>query len=183
MPTTSEVRLRSSLAANASLGFSDPGVFRVGGQHFTTKLGGTTSVGTTFKLLAPTYDRSTDLFPFVKCTYTRGQTEYAKRRTGEEVIVGEWNNGNLIPTRNGETYYGQNRSEWLLEVPSLVSLQLKNAKGKWVATGPGQLKMLPSSSLTLEATDGIEEYPSLSRLRNFATLRHNEQAPLTLEEK
>ena len=109
MPTKSEVRLRASLEANASIRFSNSGAAYIGAQQLTTKLGGTTRVGKLFKQLAPTYDRSPDLFPFIKGTYTRGQTEYAKLRTGGQVILGTWFYGNLQPTNKWEKYYGQLR--------------------------------------------------------------------------
>ena len=183
MPTKSEFHVRASLEANASIRFSNSGAAYIGAQQLTTKLGGTTRVGKLFKQLAPTYDRSPDLFPFIKGTYTRGQTEYARRRTGEEVIVGTWRNGNLTPTRLGDTYYGQFRQEFILDIPVLRYPQLRGRGGRFITTGPPHIQMLPLSSLTLEGTAGIREYRSASRLRSIATVRHNEQAPVSREEK
>ena len=60
---------------------------------------------------------------------------------------------------------------------------LENGIDTIITTGPPHLQMLPLSSLTLEGTAGIREYRSASRLRSIATVRHNEQAPVSREEK
>ena len=185
MPPKYQERIRASLEANASIAYSDRNVPRLGGVQLASSRGVPTRAGRFFKQLAPTYNRSTALDPWIRGTYTRGQREYAKRLSGEEVIVGNWSFGNLLPTiKNGESYYGQFREEYLLEVPVLRYPTLRDSKGRWIDTGgPAQLQMLPLSSLTLEGTDGIKEYPSAPRLRAMSIVRDRENAPLTREEK
>ena len=98
MPPKYQDRIRASLEANASITYSDRNVPRLGGQQLANSRGVPTRAGRFFKQLAPTYNRSTALDPWIRGTYTRGQKEYARRLSGEEVIVGNWTFGNLIPT-------------------------------------------------------------------------------------
>ena len=90
MPPKYQERIRASLEANASITYSDRNVPRLGGVQLASSRGVPTREGRFFKQLAPTYNLSTALDPWIRGTYTRGQKEYARRLSGEEVIVGNW---------------------------------------------------------------------------------------------
>ena len=135
MPPTNrhDAALRAALAANTQLAYNrDSQVARLGNLKLTNARGETTPAGLHYQTLTREQGIDASLDPWTRGTITRGQSEYAKRRSGTEKVVGRWRNGSLIPTRGaGEQYYGHHREEYILNVPVVRTEYVRDGKGRW----------------------------------------------------
>ena len=96
-----DAALRAALAANRQIayGSSQSQVARLDSVRLTNARGEPTPAGLHYQSIAREQNLDDPLDPWVRGTTTRSQSEYAKRRSGKEQVVGRWRNGKLIPTR------------------------------------------------------------------------------------
>ena len=111
-PKFREDLLVQSLEAGIPISHSKGQVARLGNIRLADSRGTLTPAGRRYQELAPTYDRPTDLDPWVRGTETRGRSEWARKRSSDtQFKVGRWINNTLQPTKGyGEQYYGQFRT-------------------------------------------------------------------------
>ena len=89
MPPKFEAALQASLDAGAQISYKrNSQVARLGNTALTTGRGTVTRAGQRYQQLAAERGLDTSLDPWNRGTRTRGQTEYATRRSGKEQAVG-----------------------------------------------------------------------------------------------
>ena len=185
-PKFREDLLVQSLEAGTAISHSRGQVARLGNIRLADARGTLTPAGRRYQELAPTYNRSVDLDPWVRGTETRGRSEWARKRSSDtQFKVGRWINGTLQLTKGyGEQYYGQFRTEMMLRVPVVRYRKERNSRGFWLP-GPGARseEQLPLHEVTLFHQNALQEFPAAGRMRELATIRDREYNPMTREEK
>ena len=184
-PKFREDLLVQSLEAGTPISYSKSQVARLGNIRLADSRGTLTPAGRRYQELAPTYDRPTDLDPWVRGTETRGRSEWARNRSSDtQFKVGRWINNTLQLTKGyGEQYYGQFRTEMMLRVPVLRYRKERNSRGFWFP-GPGARseEQLPLHEITLFHQNALQEFPAAGRMRELAKNRDREYNPMTREE-
>ena len=183
-PKNSKERLIAALEANLPIQYAPRSIIpRIGGIALTDRLGNTKPIGRTYLNLAEQYGRTRNLDPFVYGTYTRGQSEYARTVSGKEVRVAYYRSGQLVPTKNGELYFGPFAEQYNLWVPTIRVIKNKDLRGRFDGTATEIRESTPISSLTLKGTNALKETPAAGRMRELPFVRDRNNNPLTTEQK
>ena len=180
-------KIREALDANTPITYKqNSSVAHLGSLTLTNNQGLLNERGQRYEELARERGlnvRVADTDAWNRGTTTRGQSEYASRRSGKTKVVARWRNGILQPTRLGDEYYGLYAQEYLLHIPVLFYSYERNALGRYISATNHIETTIPLHEFTMENLNGLREEPGAERLRQLRFGRTRDSNEWTLEQK